>query len=887
MIEPSGQPGARPSAARPVPGATAAPPVVDPHAPWWGAGDATAAAPVDPVRRAAAPAAPSTDGGAGVSAVPGPSAGPPAVPVPPAARIPSAPVPGAVALAGGGGGDDGGAGLPPTGGGGSGAGDHGPPRPRLRFRWVRLLLLLVPLGALAVVSTVFGMMMAVSTDLPDLDTAKEFQTAKNSVLMDRNGRPIGVLADSSRYIVASDQISTPMKDAVVAMEDERFYKNSGVDLKGIGRAVVQDVVSQSAAQGASTITQQLVKVSLEAEDQRTVFQKLREAALAYHMTKQWSKAKILTTYLNRIYFGNGAYGVESAARTYFGSAHDGCQPPGDPCAAELTPAEAALLTAVIASPSRFDPLTEPEAALRRRNTVLLKMQQQGKLSQEDYELAKNEPLPTRDQVQPPTLDATNPYFASWVSAQLIDKVGAQRTYEGGLKVTTTLDAGLQKAAEASIKAYLTRPTGPQASMVVIDNKTGEVRAMVGGRDYATKPYNLATQGQRQPGSSFKPFVLTQALREGISPQKVYSSKKQTLNVRDENGRKEKFVVTNDESAYSGRSTISRALTFSDNSVYAQLGQDVGIPKVARLITRMGVRTPVSKNAALALGAPRRGVTVLDLAHAYETFATRGLRINGTLGGPGGGAVGIKEIQEPGRKTRVNKRRAERVISTDVADTATSIMRTVVSKGTGHRAQYGGFAAGKTGTTENNVDAWFAGFSRDLTVVVWVGYPDSGKPMQTEWQGEPVEGGTFPAAIWGDFMGRAKTILDARDPDRDKRTKNDEDLPKEGKEPSVSAAPSGSGGDSGAGDDGDTGSAGTGGATTAEPSTGSGGGSTPDPAPATPATPPSGTGSGSGTGSSGTGGAGGTSGTGSGSGSGAGTGGSAGTGSGSGGAVPLE
>ncbi|CAB4959129.1 unannotated protein [freshwater metagenome] len=743
------------------------------------------------------------------------------------------------------------------------------------------------------VSTVFGMMMAVSTDLPDLDTAKEFQTAKNSVLMDRNGRPIGVLADSSRYIVTSDQISTPMRDAVVAMEDERFYRNSGVDLKGIGRAVVQDVVSRSAAQGASTITQQLVKVSLEAENERTVFQKLREAALAYHMTKQWSKAKILTTYLNRIYFGNGAYGVESAARTYFGSAHEGCQPPGDPCAAELTPAEAALLTAVIASPSRFDPLTEPEAAIRRRNTVLLKMQQQGKLSREDYELAKNEPLPTRDQVQPPTLDATNPYFASWVSAQLIDKVGAQRTYEGGLKVTTTLDAGLQKAAEASIGAYLTRPTGPQASMVVIDNKTGEVRAMVGGRDYATKPYNLATQGQRQPGSSFKPFVLTQALREGISPQKVYSSKRQTLRVRDERGRLERFVVTNDESAYAGRSTISRALTFSDNSVYAQLGQDVGIPKVARLISRMGIRTPVSKNAALALGAPRRGVTVLDLAHAYETFATRGLRINGTLGGPGGGAVGIKEIKEPGRKTRVNKRRAERVISTDVADTATSIMRTVVSKGTGHRAQYGGFAAGKTGTTENNVDAWFAGFSRDLTVVVWVGYPDSGKPMQTEWQGEAVEGGTYPAAIWGEFMGRAKTILDARDPDREKRTKGDSDLPRQGREPSVSATPAGSGDDSGtdggtSGDGGTGGSAGSGTATSAAPSAGTGsggGGSTPAPAPATPATPAPSTGSGAGTGSSGAGAAGGTSGSGGGAGSG--TGGSSGTGSGTGGAVPLE
>ncbi|WP_026912220.1 transglycosylase domain-containing protein [Patulibacter minatonensis] len=840
-------------------------------------------------------APPSTGGWATTSSAPVTPAGDAPVPRPRAAATtgPSAAVeaPAAPPAPGGPGANDGSGGGASGGGDGDGRGDaDGPIRPKLRFRWLRLLLLLVPLGALAVVSTIFGMMMAVSTDLPDLDTAKEFQTAKNSVLLDRNHRPIGVLADSSRYIVASNQISTSMKDAVVAMEDERFYQNSGVDLKGIGRAVVQDVISRGAVQGASTITQQLVKVSLEAENKRTVFQKLREAALAYHMTKQWSKQKILTTYLNRIYFGNGAYGVESAAKTYFGSLpdHAGCAPPDDPCAEGLSPAESALLTAIIASPSKFDPLTEPEAARRRRDTVLQKMRQQGKLSEEDYQLALIEPLPTRDQVEPPTLDATNPYFASWVSAQLVDKVGAQRTFEGGLKVTTTLDQNLQKAAQGAIGAYLTKPTGPQASMVVIDNKTGEVRAMVGGRDYSKRPYNLATQGQRQPGSSFKPFVLTQALREGISPSRTYASKKLTLKVKDSRGRTEAFPVTNDESAYSGRSTIARALTFSDNAVYAQLGQTVGTKRVSKLITRMGVRTPVSSNAALALGAIDPGVTVLDMAHAYETFATRGLRVNGTLGGPGGGAVGIKEIKEPGRKTRVNRRRTERVISPEVADTATSIMRTVVSKGTGHRAQYGGFAAGKTGTTENNVDAWFVGFSRDLTVAVWVGYPDSGKPMQTEWMGEPVEGGTFPAAIWGEFMARATGILDARDPDRAKKSKKDAELPKESPEPTVSAAPSGSTDSSGDGSDGGSGtsgsgSTGSGSGGTSSGTTGGGDGGTQSPAPSN-STPPSGTGSGSGTGSSGTG----SSGTGSGTGSsGTGSGGGSGSGGSGSGGVPLE
>ncbi|WP_169449180.1 transglycosylase domain-containing protein [Patulibacter americanus] len=793
---------------------------------------------------------------------------------------------------GGGSGRGGTGDLPPTGGGDSG-GTGGSGRPRLRFRWIRLLLLLVPLGALAVVSTIFGMMMAVSTDLPNLDTAKEFQTARNSVLLDRSGRQIGVLADSSRYVVREDEISPAMKDAVVSMEDERFYENSGVDVRGIGRAVVQDIVARRAAQGASTITQQLVKVSLQAEDQRTVFQKLREVALAYHMTQQWSKSKILTTYLNRIYFGNGAYGVESAAKTYFGKtdAHRGCGPPEEGCAKTLAPAESALLTAIIASPSRFDPVTEPEAALRRRNTVLLKMRQHGKLSPEDYELARNEPLPTRQQVEPPTLEAKNPYFASWVSAQLIDRLGAQRTYEGGLKVKTTIDPSMQTAAEKSISSYLSSPDMPEASMVAIDNKTGEVRAMVGGENYREKPFNLATQGQRQPGSSFKPFVLAQALREGISPQKLYPSKKLTLKVKDENGRTEPFRVTNSESAYAGTSSIARALTYSDNAVYAQLGQTVGTKKVAKLIRRMGVRSPVSSNAALALGAPRRGVTVLDMAHAYETFATRGLRINGTLGAPNNGPVGIQEIREPGRRTRVNRRRADRVLSTEVADTATSIMRTVVSKGTGHRAQYGGFAAGKTGTTENNVDAWFVGFSKDVTVAVWVGYPDSGKPMQTQWMGEPVEGGTYPAAIWGAFMGRVDRILDARNPDRKKQQKDDADVPVDGAEPDVSAAPTattGAGAATGGAPPtgtGGTSSGTTGGGTGATDGTGStagdgSGGGTDAPAPVPPSAPSPG--SGSGTGSSGTG-SGAGSGAGSGSGSGSGTGGTGGTG---GGAVPL-
>lgn len=663
--------------------------------------------------------------------------------------------------------------APRLGGDGNGPGSPGgppieppapepPPRPKIRLRWLRLLALLIPIGALAVVSLVFGMMMAVSRELPDLDTAKEFQSAKNTVLYDRNGRTMGILADSSRHIVTAKQISSSMTDAVVAMEDERFWSNSGVDFRGIGRAVVQDVIERRAAQGASTITQQLIKMSLEAQSDRSVFQKLREAALAFHMTRQWSKSRILTNYLNRVYFGNGAHGVESAAKTYFGRRpdHQGCGMPQRPCALGLDPAESALLTAIIASPTMYDPVTEPAAALRRRDQVLRKMYEQQRIDRLTYEEARAEPLPSRDEIEPPTLETKNPYFASWVGAQLIDRFGAQRTYEGGLKVTTTIDQAMQDAAERTIKTFLPDRNGPRASLVAIDNRTGEVRAMVGGDDYSEKPFNLATQGQRQPGSSFKPFVLAQALRQGVSPDSVWESKKLSLRVKDEKGRTETFQVTNSESAYSGQTTLARALTWSDNAVFAQVGQKVGTKPIAKLIERMGVRTPVSSNAAVVLGAPRRGVTVLDMAHAFETFATRGLRIEGSLGAPNGGPVGITKV-DTGKRVIKNKVERKRVISAAVADNTTAIMQSVVSTGTGKRAQYGGYAAGKTGTTENNADAWFVGFSKDITVAVWVGYPDSGKPMQTEYDGEPVEGGTYPAAIWGQFQRAVAAIYDRR------------------------------------------------------------------------------------------------------------------------------
>ncbi|MBI5104714.1 MAG: transglycosylase domain-containing protein [Solirubrobacterales bacterium] len=641
--------------------------------------------------------------------------------------------------------------------------DPPPPRVRPRVKKLRLLAILIPLSLLAIVSTVFGMMMAVASDLPSLETLPQVAKRKNSVLLDVHGTRLATLtSNQGRVIVNSDQIGTYAKYAVIAVEDERFYQNSGVDLRGIARAFFQDVVQRKAVQGGSTITQQFVKNALKAQDQRTVFQKLRESALAYHLTRKWSKERILTEYLNSVYFGNGAYGIEAAARTYFGADvnHEGCGVPGRMCAKELEPHEAALLAAIIASPTGFDPVAHPEAARRRRDMVLRKMLDQGRITQAQFNDAVAQPLYSK--LRPPRLQ-TKPgteYFVSWVRQSLVDQVGPRRAFEGNLRVYTTLDWQLQQAAQQAVNTYLSWPQGPTAALVALDNKTGEVRAMVGGRDYEDKPFNLATQGQRQPGSSIKPFIMAEALRQGIGPGSVWPSRKREFTVPNTKGR-EKFVVNNFEDSYAGQSTMANALTFSDNSVFAAIGIQIGTKKVARLANRMGIRTPISTNYAMTLGGLNQGVTPLDMAHAYETFATGGLRVSGTFGTAEDGPVGIDRIEHGDDEETRNEPRRKRVLSRKVAELSRQLLTGPVKYGSARRAQYGGFAAGKTGTTENAGDAWFVGFTDRWTIAVWVGYPDTLKPMKTEFRGEEVTGGSFPALIWHDFVIAANKVYDAR------------------------------------------------------------------------------------------------------------------------------
>ncbi len=639
------------------------------------------------------------------------------------------------------------------------------PQPRVRkprVKRLRLLLIALPLAALALVATAFGMMMAVASELPNLQSSNGFKSARNSVLLDALGRPLGILKSSrNRVLIPYSEISPFMRSAVISVEDQRFYENNGVDPRGIMRAFVQDTIVGGARQGGSTITQQFVKNALGAQNQRTVTQKLRESALAYHLTRKWSKEKILSEYLNSIYFGNGAYGIESAARVYFGrdANHVGCGVKERPCASELSVAEAALLTAVIANPSAFDPVARPEAALQRRNVVLGKMRDQGRIKASEHDGAVAEGLPAL--VVPPSVDTKAPYFTTWVSQQLVDHFGVRRAFEGGLRVRTSLDLDFQQAAEQAINQNLGDPDGPSAALVAIDNKTGEVKAMIGGRDYQVRPFNLATQGQRQPGSTVKPFILAAALRKGYGLGSVWESRKRVFDVPGDDG--EKFTVNNFDNIYSGSRDLGSALTVSDNAVFAAVGLDVGTERVAKLITKMGVRSPVSTNPAMTLGAFRQGVSVLDWAHAFQSFAAGGKRISGTLGAPERGPVGIEDVTDvtTGEPIARNRLRGKRVISAEVAQAVTGQMQAVVNSGTGREAQYGGFAAGKTGTTENFGDAWFVGFTERYTIAVWVGYADRTQPMKTEYEGNPVVGGTFPAVIWHDFVVQIQALLQRR------------------------------------------------------------------------------------------------------------------------------
>ena len=642
-------------------------------------------------------------------------------------------------------------------------------RPRLKK--LRILFVLLGLGVLAIVSMVFGMMTAVSRNLPAIYDYAAYQASQNSEVYDAAGEPIGTLtSNENKILLESGEISPNVKNAVVSIEDARFYEHDGVDFQGIGRALVQDILSLSAQQGASTITQQFVKGALEAQSNRTVLQKFREAASAYQLEQRWSKDKILTEYLNTIYFGEGAYGIEAAARTFFGAAHPGCGTENEPCASVLEPWEAATLAGIISSPSAYDPKIYPENALARRNIVLAKMEEQGYITATQYAEGIKQALPAPDDIEPPSLDSEAPYFTAWLRQQLVDRFGAAKTFFGGLKVKTTLDLRLQAAAEETVSSYLSG-LPPTSALVVIDNRNAGIKAMVAGPDFEEKPFNLATLGHRQPGSSIKPIILTTALEQGISPETVYESAPQVFTFGKQD--QEVFEVSNYADSYLGSASLATATTYSDNAVYAQVGLesiDGGTRAIAGTAHKLGVQTPLSTNPAMVLGGLKEGVTPLEWTYAFSTLANNGDRVSGKLAPrPGDSPVAYTEVTDQDDdviKGGDNDTIHTQVIDSGVAEEAKGILRSVITTGTGVRADIGDESQwGKTGTTDENIDAWFCGATDEVTACVWVGYAESATPMETEFSGGPVDGGTFPALIWAGVISAWEEIKAERDAER--------------------------------------------------------------------------------------------------------------------------
>ena len=624
-----------------------------------------------------------------------------------------------------------------------------PTKRRRRIRKLRLFVLAVVLLTLAVASFAYGVITAVAGQAWKLESVHQQQREVNGYIYDRTGnRILAVLRGSeNRVIVKSDEIAPIMKQAIVAVEDRRFWEHDGVDFRAIVRAFWADVRHKEFVQGGSTITQQYIK-NAYVDNTRSIARKLKEAILARQLDQNWSKERILTEYLNTIYFGNGAYGVEQASRTYFHHS-----------AARLKLEEAALLAAIPSDPAQYDPAANPRAARRQRNLALRLMYDEGIVTRKQLQNATRKPLPRPEDIRPPgTLSDVGQYFTNYVKQQLIDHYGTSTVFGGGLRVRTTIDLGLQKLARRAIDKWLQDPKGPTAALVAIDPRNGDVLAMVGGTNFRRSQFNLAVQGERQPGSSFKPFVLADALDQGIAPQTTFRS--HSIDIPFDG---KVWHVENYEGNYLGSADLRTATIHSDNSVYAQLTAMVGPPSVARMAHRLGIKSPLDPYLSIGLGA--EAVNPLEMARAFAAFAHGGRRVDGSAFGNRPRAIWWVGQQED---DQVKMRDQNRPVDKQVLDPGKTavlneMLQGVIRIGTGTRAQLeGGWSpAGKTGTTENHGDAWFVGYTPRLVAAVWVGYPNKLKPMLTEYHGEPVAGGTFPAQIWKTFMQSALKELHAQ------------------------------------------------------------------------------------------------------------------------------
>ena len=599
-----------------------------------------------------------------------------------------------------------------------------PTQRRRRRRLLLVLAIVVPLVVLAATAAGGAVYFGSSCDL---STLRPVRQADNSLVYGANGSLIGVLpAVENRTAVARRAISPWMPKATVAIEDRRFYQHGGIDPEGIVRAFVADVSAGHIVQGGSTITQELVR-NLYLSREQTLQRKVVEACLAIKLARAWSKSRILTAYLNDVYYGNHAYGIEAAAETYFSVP-----------ASRLTLEQAALLAGLPQAPSYYDPLHNPAGALARRDEVLHALIRSGELSDTQYtEAMRDRSLHLRPS---PAYASREPYFVGYVENLLQQAYGAATVRAGGLRIYTTIQPRLQRAAVDALSEELDGRHDPAGTIVSIEPATGAIRAMA-----AVTPgtpgneFNLATTAQRQAGSTFKPIVLAAAVDEGMNPwaTRYLSAPFYYAPLQ--------WRVRTYDGTYSGPETVAAATLRSDNTVYARLALDVGPDEIASMAQKLGVQTALRPTPALALGTG--AVTPLDMASVYATLAAGGVYSK---------PLAIRRVVFPGGKAGSGwgERQRTRVVPDWVAATVTHVLEENMLHGTGVGAHVPGRVdAGKTGTTDDYADAWFCGYSPSLEAAVWMGYSKGEIPM-LDVHGTAVSGPTLPATAWRLFMERA-------------------------------------------------------------------------------------------------------------------------------------
>lgn len=613
------------------------------------------------------------------------------------------------------------------------------PRHRVRtkkkgpFRSIRVMAALV---LVIIAGLMFGYIFAAYQSLPEV--GNNMRPAVSSQVFDSQGKLITTLhSDQNRLPIDINKVPKNLQNAFIAAEDNRFYDHIGVDPIGILRAVVTNLTNRGIAQGGSTITQQLAKNAFLSQDQ-TLKRKIQEAILALELERKYSKKEILEMYMNQIYFGRGAYGIQTAAHTYFG------KDVGD-----LTLAECAMIAGLPKSPNYYS--SSVNEATARKNVVVGQMEKYGYITPSQAEEAKKSSLDIKQKSTSNTTDETA-YFIDYVTQEIAQKYGDDALYKDGLKIYTTLDTDKQHAA---VQAMHHLPethtddqglTQPQGAIISIDPKTGHILAMVGGRGQDS--FNRASMAVRQPGSAFKPFVYMTAMEHDMTPDTIMEDKKVEYGG---------WSPHNADNTYQGRMPLWKALALSVNTVAVQLADKVGPSNVIANAKKLGITTLVEDGspnddnlASAALGGLTKGVTPLEMAAAYGAFANKGVYIKPT-------AI-VKILDRNGNVLEDNSSDVQKtqVMSEKTAYEMTSMLEGVIARGTGTAASIGRPAAGKTGTTDDNHDAWFIGYTPDIVTAVWVG-DDTGSQSLGE-----IYGGTVPAQIWHDYMASAVSGTSADD-----------------------------------------------------------------------------------------------------------------------------